>query len=87
MEIHTTLTLFISVSKRSVHKFQTNLESDRLKDFNGDKKRKGVKLLTLDDFELKDKTVFLRVDMNCPINPDTMEISGTKRIEEATESI
>ena len=87
MEIHTTLTLFISVSKRSVHKFQTNLESDRLKDFNGGKKRKGVKLLTLDDFELKDKTVFLRVDMNCPINPDTMEISGTKRIEEATESI
>lgn len=46
-----------------------------------------MKLLTLDDFELKDKTVFLRVDMNCPINPDTMEISGTKRIEEATESI
>ena len=87
MEIHTTLTLFIFVSKRSVHKFQTNLESDRLKDFNGDKKRKGVKMLTLDDFELKDKTIFLRVDMNCPINPDTMEISGTKRIEEATESI
>lgn len=25
--------------------------------------------------------------MNCPINPDTMEITGTKRIEEATESI
>ena len=87
MEIHTTLTLFIFVSKRSVHKFQTNLVSDLLKDFNGDKKRKGVKLLTLDDFELKDKTVFLRVDMNCPINPDTMEISGTARIEEATESI
>jgi len=87
LEIHTTLTLFIFVSKRSVHKFQINLEFDRLKDFNGDKKRKGVKLLTLDDFELKDKTVFLRVDMNCPINPDTMEISGTTRIEEATESI
>jgi len=46
-----------------------------------------VKLLTIDDFELKGKTVFLRVDMNCPINPDTMEITGTKRIEEATESI
>ena len=87
MEIHTTLTLFIFVSKRSVHKFQTNLVSDLLKDFNGDKKRKGVKMLTLDDFELKDKTIFLRVDMNCPINPDTMEISGTARIEEATESI
>ncbi len=46
-----------------------------------------MKLLTIDDFELKGKTVFLRVDMNCPINPETMEITGTKRIEEATESI
>ncbi|MCH8323993.1 MAG: phosphoglycerate kinase [Thaumarchaeota archaeon] len=46
-----------------------------------------MKFLTLDDFELKDKTVFLRVDMNCPIDPETMEITGTKRIEEATETI
>lgn len=46
-----------------------------------------MKLLTLDDFDLKGKTVFLRVDMNCPIDPNTMEISGTRRIEEATESI
>lgn len=46
-----------------------------------------MKLLTIGDFDLKGKTVFLRVDMNCPIDPDTMEISGTKRIEEATESI
>ena len=49
--------------------------------------RRGVKVLTLDDFDLKGKTVFLRVDMNCPIDPDTMEISGTKRIEEAIETI
>ncbi|MEK6979872.1 MAG: phosphoglycerate kinase [Thermoproteota archaeon] len=46
-----------------------------------------MKVLTLDDFDLKGKTVFLRVDMNCPIDPETMEISGTKRIEEATETI
>jgi phosphoglycerate kinase len=46
-----------------------------------------VKVLTLDDFDLKGKTVFLRVDMNCPIDADTMEISGTKRIEEAIETI
>ena len=46
-----------------------------------------MKILTLDDFDLTDKTVFLRVDMNCPIDPETMEISGTKRIEEATETI
>ncbi len=49
--------------------------------------RKIVKVLTLDDFDLKSKTVFLRVDMNCPIDPETMEIMGTKRIEEATETL
>ena len=46
-----------------------------------------MRLLTLDDFELRGKTVFLRVDMNCPIDPNTMEISGTKRIEDATTTI
>ncbi len=46
-----------------------------------------MKILTLDDFDLTNKTVFLRVDMNCPINPETMEISGTKRIEEVKETI
>ena len=49
--------------------------------------RKIVKVLTLDDFDLKSKTVFLRVDMNCPIDPETMEISGTKRIEETIETL
>ncbi len=49
--------------------------------------RQSVKVLTLDDFDLKGKTVFLRVDMNCPIDPETMEISGTKRIEEAIETL
>ena len=46
-----------------------------------------MKVLTLDDFDLKGKTVFLRVDMNCPIDPETMEILGTKRIEEAIETL
>ncbi len=41
----------------------------------------------MDDFDLKGKTVYLRVDLNCPIDPETMEISGTKRIEEATETL
>ena len=49
--------------------------------------RKVVNVLTLDDFDLKDKTVFLRVDMNCPIDSETMEISGTKRIEETIETL
>lgn len=46
-----------------------------------------MKILTLDDFDLKGKTVLLRVDMNCPIDPATEEISGAKRIEEVIETI
>ena len=46
-----------------------------------------MKFLTIDDFDFKGKTVFLRVDMNCPIDPDTLEISGAKRIEEIVETI
>jgi len=61
--------------------------SDRLKEFNQGGNRQVVKVLTLDDFDLKGKTVFLRVDMNCPIDPETLEISGTKRIEEAIETL
>ena len=61
--------------------------SDRLKGFNQGHNRQGVKVLTLDDFNLKGKTVFLRVDMNCPIDPKTLEILGVKRIEEAIETL
>ncbi len=64
-----------------------HLHPDRLKDFKLAKKRQNVKILTLSDFDLKGKTVLLRVDMNCPIDPANGEISGTKRIEEATETI
>ena len=46
-----------------------------------------MKFLTIDAFDFKGKTVFLRVDMNCPIDPETSEISGTKRIEETVETI
>lgn len=46
-----------------------------------------MKILTLDDFDLRGKTILLRVDMNCPIDPTTDEITGSKRIEEATETI
>ncbi len=44
-------------------------------------------ILTLDNFDVKGKTVLLRVDMNCPIHPDTGKILGTKRIEEVVETI
>ena len=59
----------------------------QVKEFNQVNIRRGVNVLTLNDFDLKGKTVFLRVDMNCPIDPDTMEISGTKRIEEVIETL
>ena len=42
-----------------------------------------MKIRTLDDFDVKGKTVLLRVDMNVPIDPDTKQITGNKRIEEA----
>ena len=58
-----------------------------MKEFNQGNDTQIVKILTLDDFDLKGKTVFLRVDMNCPIDVNTMKISGTKRIEEAIETI
>ena len=51
------------------------------------KKTQDVKILTLADFDLKGKTVLLRVDMNCPIDPVTGEISGAKRIEEIAETL
>ena len=44
-------------------------------------------ILTLDDFDVNGKTVLLRVDMNCPIHPETGEILGTKRIEQVVETI
>lgn len=46
-----------------------------------------MKILTLDDFDLKNKTIFLRADMNCPMDPDTMKIMGSNRIEESIETI
>ena len=46
-----------------------------------------VRILTIDDLEFDNKTVFLRVDMNCPIDSETLEISGTKRIEETIDTL
>lgn len=42
---------------------------------------------TLDDFELKDKTVLLRVDFNLPLNKNTLEILDTTRIKLALPTI
>ncbi len=46
-----------------------------------------MKVRTLDDFDLAGKTIYLRVDMNCPIDPLTGDIIGTKRIEEVAETL
>lgn len=46
-----------------------------------------MRLLTLEDFDTKGKAVFLRVDMNSPIDPKTMEILETSRIRESTVSL
>jgi phosphoglycerate kinase len=38
------------------------------------------KFLTIDDFDLKDKTVLVRVDFNSPLDPNTKQIINDKRI-------
>ena len=44
-------------------------------------------MLTIDDLELHGRTVFLRADMNCPVDATTGEIAGTGRIEETAETV
>lgn len=43
--------------------------------------------LTIDDFEVKGKTVFLRVDINSPIDPISHEILDDNRIKATRETI
>jgi len=46
-----------------------------------------VKIRTLNDFDIKGKTVLLRVDMNVPIDPETKEITGNRRIEDVAITV
>ncbi|MEM0365436.1 MAG: phosphoglycerate kinase [Candidatus Nitrosocaldus sp.] len=46
-----------------------------------------LNMLTVDDMDLKGKTVFIRVDMNVPIHPDTLKIIESIRISEASTTI
>ena len=46
-----------------------------------------IKMLTLEDLDLKDRTVFLRVDINTPVHPDTGRLIERARLEEAATTI
>ncbi|MFP4005183.1 MAG: phosphoglycerate kinase [Candidatus Hadarchaeia archaeon] len=46
-----------------------------------------MKFNTLDDFEVDGKTVFVRVDVNSPIDPDTREILDDNRIIKCQDTI
>ncbi|MDW8275438.1 MAG: phosphoglycerate kinase [Candidatus Nitrosocaldus sp.] len=46
-----------------------------------------MRMLTIDDLDLEGKTVFIRVDMNVPIHPDTLKIIESIRIDEASTTI
>lgn len=46
-----------------------------------------MRILTIDDLDTIGKTVFLRVDMNCPINPKSGEIIEHGRITEASVTV
>lgn len=44
-------------------------------------------ILTLDDFDLRGKTVILRVDINSPIDPQTKKIANDNRIRKSAPTI
>ena len=44
------------------------------------------RFLTMDDFNLKDKTVLVRVDFNSPLDPQTKQIINDKRIRAHTDA-
>ncbi|MDW8033598.1 MAG: phosphoglycerate kinase [Nitrososphaerota archaeon] len=46
-----------------------------------------MKFNTLDDFDFNGKTVILRVDINSPLDPQTLEIIDDSRIREHSETI
>ncbi|MGC9307703.1 MAG: phosphoglycerate kinase [Thermoplasmatota archaeon] len=46
-----------------------------------------MKLPTLDDCEVAGRTVLLRVDINSPLDPDTLEILDTSRIERIVPTV
>ena len=45
-----------------------------------------AKFLTLDDVEVKNKVVLVRVDFNSPVDPETKKIIGDSRIRAHGES-
>ncbi|UCH02697.1 MAG: phosphoglycerate kinase [Candidatus Bathyarchaeota archaeon] len=46
-----------------------------------------VDFLTMDEYEFKDKTAFVRVDFNSPLNPKTMKITDDTRIRMHSQTI
>lgn len=42
---------------------------------------------TLEDFDLRDRTVLLRVDINCPLNKETLEIINDSRIRRIVPTV
>lgn len=46
-----------------------------------------MKLPTLDDCDVRGRTVLLRVDINSPLDPDTLDILDTSRIERVVPTV
>ena len=46
-----------------------------------------IKMLTIEDLDLDGKRVFVRVDINTPVHPETGELIERTRIEEAAMTI
>ena len=46
-----------------------------------------IRMLTLEDLDLEGKRVFLRVDINTPIHPETGKLMEQTRLEEAAMTV
>ncbi|MCJ7505681.1 phosphoglycerate kinase [Candidatus Bathyarchaeota archaeon] len=52
-----------------------------MKDGQGSRKlTSGIRFLSMDDFDLENKTIFVRVDINIPLDPSTLQILDDTRI-------
>ena len=42
---------------------------------------------TLDDFDFNDRTILLRVDINCPLNKETLDLEDDNRIRQIVPTV
>src|SRR3989442_3753063 len=70
------------IGKRSI-----NRKRNQKKNNNKDRVLSSHRFLTLDDVETSNKRIFLRVDINVPLDPSTHQILDDTRIRAISETL